>query len=364
MRAIYLGAILTGVATTMLGPLMPGFESRWDLDDAQGGLLFVAQFLTSVVSAAAVGVLAKRIGYWGVVAAALAVAALGVAGCASHSWPVVLASVGVYGAGLGILVPAANFGVAAVAQGDSARAVLWLNLFWSVGAVSAPALVATLGRAFLPSLAAAFLAMAIVVAAGGAGPRPAHLSTVVRAAGLPHLIFAAMLFLYVGSEASIAGWVSSYATRSAESRRFWAVLPSVFWGSILLGRLIAPNILHRVRPAVLAPWSLACALGGALLLVAGDGPLALLAGSSVSGLGLSPVFPIVVAAYADRTAGGSLGGLIFSAAGLGGATVPWVVGTVSTATGSLRMGLVTIVALIVAMLLLIRTAMPRSDRSS
>jgi len=39
----------------MLGPLMPGFEARWHLKDSEGGLLFVAQFIASVMTAATVG---------------------------------------------------------------------------------------------------------------------------------------------------------------------------------------------------------------------------------------------------------------------------------------------------------------------
>ena len=101
----------------MLGPLMPGFEARWHLDDSQGGLLFVAQFIASVAAAAAVGVLAKQFGYWRLVACGLAVAALGVAGCASGSWTVAVLSVAVYGCGLGVVVPAANLGVAAASRG-------------------------------------------------------------------------------------------------------------------------------------------------------------------------------------------------------------------------------------------------------
>lgn len=362
MRSIYLAAILNGIATTMLGPLMPGFESRWDLDDSQGGLLFVAQFLSCVLSAAATGWLARRLGYWRVVAGGLAVAALGVAGCVSHSWTVTLVSVAVYGCGIGVITPASNVGIAAAVEGDSSRTVMWLNLFWSVGAVGAAALVATLRGGFLPALSGAFLVIAVAVAFAGAGQRPARETATVKSRSVPHLIYALMLFLYVGAEQAIAGWVSLYATRSAASQSLWAVLPSVFWGSILLGRIVAPYLLSRVRASALAPWSLGFALGGTLLLVAGGGPMALLAGSSIIGLGFAPIFPLVVAAYADR-AGASASGLVFSAAGLGGATVPWLVGFVSTASGSLRMGLVTSIALVAAMLWLTRIAMPRSGRS-
>src|SRR5207248_162861 len=115
----------------------------------------------------------KRLGYWRLVAIGLAVAAVGVAGCASPSWTVAIFSVGVYGCGLGVVIPASNFGVAASATGDSARRVLWLNLFWSIGAVTAPALIASLKTAFLPCLAAAFVGSAILVAFRGTGPWPA-----------------------------------------------------------------------------------------------------------------------------------------------------------------------------------------------
>src|SRR3954454_4021075 len=145
----------------MLGPLMPGFEERWHLEDAQGGLLFVAQFLMSVLSAAATAGLARRLGYWRVVALGLAVAAVGVWGCAGRSWTVTLLSVGMYGCGIGVITPASNVGIASAAKGDSARPVMWLNLIWSIGAVGAPVLVALLKSWFLPSLSAACVLMAI-----------------------------------------------------------------------------------------------------------------------------------------------------------------------------------------------------------
>jgi fucose permease len=348
LRAIYLAAILNGIVSTMLGPLMPGFEARWNLDDAQGGLLFVAQFVAIVIASAVVASLARRFGYRATIAGGLALAALGVGGCASPSWSLAVAAIAVSGLAMGVAIPGSNLATAGAAQdGGSARRVLHLNMFWSIGAVTAPALVASMGEWFLPSLACAFGVMAVGVAVTGPRHRPVIEATVARA-GIPHLLFALMLFLYVGSESAIAGWASSYAMRSAESRQLWAVLPSVFWGSILLGRVVAPNVLHRVKPAAMAPWCLAIALLGATVLLADNGPAALLAGSTIAGLGLSPIFPVTVAAYADR-AGGSVSGLVFSAAGLGGAAVPAMVGVVSKASGSLRVGLATVLVLMAVM---------------
>jgi fucose permease len=274
----------------------------------------------------------------------------------------VLASVGIYGLGIGVITPASNVGLAAISKGESARPVMWLNLVWSVGAVGAPALVALLKGWFLPAVSAGFALVTVATAFAGTGARPGLDKTTAKSHPVPHALFAAMLFLYVGAEQAIAGWVSAYAHRSAGSERLWAVLPSVFWGSLLVGRMIAPNLPRRIRAGELARWALGIGLCGALLLVTGAGPLALLAGSSIAGLGFSPMFPLIVAGYADR-AGASASGLVFAAAGLGGAAVPWLVGMVSTATGSLRMALVSVIGLVLSMLWLTRIAMPRSGRS-
>jgi fucose permease len=61
--ALYAPFALAGIATTMLGPLMPALQARWKISDSLAGLLFTAQFLASVCSAALVGVLARRFGY-------------------------------------------------------------------------------------------------------------------------------------------------------------------------------------------------------------------------------------------------------------------------------------------------------------
>jgi len=62
---------------------------------------------------------------------------------------------------------------------------------------------------------------------------------------------------------------------------------------------------------------------------------------SAAGLGFAGIFPILVAwlvkAYGRNSR--RIGAIMFSFAGLGGATMPWLVGLTSTGTGSLRAGL-------------------------
>ncbi len=349
MKRIYAAFVLTGVATTMLGPLMPGFEAKWGLDDARAGLLFAAQFLASVVLSAAAPALGRWLGYRRAVAMGLALVAAGTAGCLTPSWPVALSAVALYGSGLGVAVTGSNLAVAAVSGGRSARGLLWLNMCWSIGAVAAPALVARLGAAFLPAVAAGFAALSLAVGVKGANPRFPPVSQSGEPAGLPHFRFALALFLYVGVETAVSGWISTYASRSAAGEGLWAVLPAVFWSAILAGRAASPLALHWLPPRMLAPMGLGLAMLGAVALLSGAGAGAMLAGSMMAGFGMAPVFPVVVAEYADLS-GGAASGFVFSAAGLGGAAIPAVVGAVSTASGSLRIGLAAAVVWIPAIL--------------
>ena len=96
----------------MLGPLMPGFEAKWNLDDAQAGLLFSALFAASVGLAAFSAVLGRLLGFRRVAAIGYALMMLGTLGCRTGSWQLALLSVGVVGCGLGMVVPASNLEVA------------------------------------------------------------------------------------------------------------------------------------------------------------------------------------------------------------------------------------------------------------
>jgi len=123
---------------------------------------------------------------------------------------------------------------------------------------------------------------------------------------------------------------------------FWVMTPSFFWGALLVGRATAPLLLRRTRETNLASAGLVLScLGIALLLVAHTmSPIVI--GAMLAGLGLSSVFPINISLisrwFGDE--GVRFGGVMFALAGLGGATLPWLVGLFSAQTGNLKAGLV------------------------
>jgi beta-galactosidase len=332
----------------MLGPLLPGLQARWGIGDARAGMLFAAQFLASVAASAGVGPLAKRFPYFRLIAAGLLLMAVGAAGLTSLPWPFPLLAVALYGCGLGLAIPAGNLQMAALHPGNSARSVMILNLTWCVGAVLAP-LVVTHAPLWTVSAACAGLAGLM-----GGGPRSSGEPVRDRPGGLSYrwAITALILFLYVGTENAVAGWVASLGARAASTRQLWSVLPAAFWAGILAGRAAAPGLLARMKPPGLVLAGLGGAFAGAALLLAQAGAAWTLAGTALCGLGLAPVFPLVVSQYADAEPAGAASGLIFSAAGLGGAAIPWMVGALSQATGSLRGAMGVVPGLVVAMAVL------------
>src|SRR5262249_10360324 len=138
MKRSFAAMALSGIATTMLGPLLPGLTARSGWTDAQSGVLFFAQFAASVVLAAAAGPLAVRCGYRPLIAVGLLMIAVACAGCAIAPPAMLALCVALNGCGLGLLIPAANWTAVQMNPGKSAASVMWMNLSWSVGSVVAP----------------------------------------------------------------------------------------------------------------------------------------------------------------------------------------------------------------------------------
>ena len=61
--ALFAGFILTGMACTMLGPILPVFIARWNLSDTEAGFFFTAQFAGSFLGVLLSSLLLSTRGY-------------------------------------------------------------------------------------------------------------------------------------------------------------------------------------------------------------------------------------------------------------------------------------------------------------
>jgi MFS transporter, FHS family, glucose/mannose:H+ symporter len=345
--------ILTGTVTTLLGPLLPVLVARWELDDARAGYLFTAQFVGSMLGVALSGRLVTRFGFARGLSAGLAAMAAGVGALGVVAWPQALVCVACYGVGLGITIPATNLLIADAKPERRAEALNILNLAWGIGAVAAPPAFAWFAArdrvdAFLFSVAASLVGiMAVHVSL----TRRVRAEAVREASGTPapavrwrspaFLVYGALFFVYVGTENALAGWIAAFAQR-LDAAPIAVSTSAFFWAGLLGGRAVAPLVFRRSREAVLVQGGLALAALGVALVLTAANLAGVMAGAAISGLGLSIVFPTTIAQLSQRFAGASApaAAAAFALAGLGGATVPWLVGFWSTAAGSLRAGLV------------------------
>jgi fucose permease len=348
---VHVAFVLTGVVTTFLGPLLPALAVRWRLADAQAGAFFTAQFTASIVGAGLTGLILPRRGFRFTLVMGYLLIAVGTRGLLSVEWRMALISTAVYGVGLGLVIPASNLMVSAASQRRRAAAVSVLNFCWGLGAVAAPLMVAaaerqgTLWRS-VATLALVLLLLAVVITivpAREAASPSLHPRSHWRSVSSGKLIVAvaAMFFLYVGIETSLSGWIATLMKRlPAGLAPGWLPAPTAFWGGLVAGRGIAPLVLRRFRERATAVTGLAATVLATGLLMVTSNRQWVLGAILTAGFGLAAVFPITVALLSrfgemeQRVAG-----LMFALAGLGGATVPWFVGLISTAYGSLQAAL-------------------------
>ena len=295
---LHVGFVAAGMATTLLGPVLPALAQRWGVSDALIGLAFTVQFLGTVSMSALSSALVIRLGGGRVMLAGFVLLAAGIGGLTVAPWGPGLAAILCYGFGLGLVLPTTNVLIAAASPGREASAVSLVNVSWSGGAVAWPVLVAYLGggqRVGLP-LAVLALLMAVMAtrlmlmarhgAADGFTPVSSAIASRVFSPGgqAPALqpdggrgtailvaTFSAMLFFYAGAESAIGGWVAEHVRRieGSGAGRQWTIAPMVFWAALALGRLLTPLVLRGLaEPRVLVS-ALTVVLAASTLLVSG-----------------------------------------------------------------------------------------------
>ena len=359
--------VITGLCTTMLGPMLPQLALRWRLSDFDAGYLFTAQFLASLVTSAASGVFISRLGYRWALFCSLVLMAVGVAMLDQKSWQVGMTAVCIYGAGFGLSSPTGNLWIAEMNPGRPAAALNLVNFSWGVGAVGAPLAIAALERSghvawTTYATTAAALTLCIWVASDKFSipltPKKAEAIPQTKSGqAIPEqertlrqrrefysgLVLCVLFFTYVGVETSIGGWIAVHARRlSVSGATFWAVVPAIFWGALLLGRASAPMLLRRIRQNKLAVAGLLLALAALVCILAAHSPEIIAVGAGLAGFGLASVYPINLALLSEwfGSKAPKVGSVIFPASGLGGAILPWMVGLASTYSGrGLRVGL-------------------------
>jgi FHS family glucose/mannose:H+ symporter-like MFS transporter len=357
--SVYAGFVLTGMVTTLLGPLLPVIASSVGRRPTELGSLFTAQFLSSTVGTLLAGVLVQRYGFRVPLSAGYALMGLGIALVLFAPWPWVLCAVGICGVGIGFVIPTSNMFMAEVSSNRSG-ALSRLNACWAGGAILFPLLIAAALRGH--SVGAAMLAGGAILLVWGVWmlfvDSPPASTEEIPVDGVEQRsnvkswgVIATLFFLYVGSENSVSGWIAAYS-RSVGLEHTWVLTPSLFWACLVAGRMIAPRVLRHASEYEVCLAGLGLSIAGGSVLARSQSPAWVVAGSAVCGLGFSAVYPIFIAAL-SRVLGGrsrNLTAAAFAISGIGAATLPWCIGALANATADMRWGLTVPVAGAVIML--------------
>jgi len=345
--------VLTGVATVIVGPVLPVFISRWGLDDSQAGLFFTVQFATSLGGVLLSGVLTSRWGFRPALLLGYLAISIGLGTLNASRHEAALLATALFGGGYGMVIPGTNLLVAESSGARSASLLSLLNFSWGIGAVAcSPLILLALRNHVLPALLMTYaiiggvFTLAFFFVPFVAEKRAESGASGAQAAAIPALwitvALAALFFLYVGMETSIGGWSAEHAKRLVKGTSLTTTLaPMFFYAGLTIGRALAPMALLHLRERQLVFAALGIASIGTTMVIASNTlPLAV-GGMALAGFGCASIYPIYIAWFSRwyGTAAHGLSSIMFSLASLGGAAVPWVVGLVSKQAGSLRIGL-------------------------
>src|SRR6266478_4208992 len=251
LAVLFVGFVLSGIATTIVGPILPVFIRRWGLDDGQAGLFPSIQFLAALAGTAVSGAWMAWRGYRPSLVAGYALMGFGLATINASTHGNALAAATALGFGYGLITPGTNLYVAEAGGARSASLLILLNFTWGAGAMACSPLIAVaLRNDRLPGLLIGYaifggmLALALLFARFGAEKheKPATTETAPVLVGRGVTVtMATLFFIYVCMETSIGVWAAEYSRRIANGiTNMTTLAPMFFYAGLTAGRGLAP----------------------------------------------------------------------------------------------------------------------------
>lgn len=270
------------------------------------GVLLSVYALGSLTSLIASSALADRVGKRPVVGASLLVIALGLI-LISLSKGAAALYLGLFLFGFGF-APTEGMSSALLGDENPNNASFWMNLAqagFGLGAIIGP-MIAMLYLAsnetfhglftLIGLLSLIFMVLVFLSArtAGNAvkntGEKTMNMFSVLKDRRMRFL--ALTIFLYLGYESVSPAYMKILFLRNGESEALAAGMISLFWGTMILGRLLGTQLTGKESKSI-PIFTVFVIIGSLLLITAGNTPLRVLAVGLV-GFGCGPVWPMLV----------------------------------------------------------------------
>ena len=351
------GFFLTGIATVLIGQVLPILARKLDIDDRQVGDFFIAQFAGSLFGTFASTWFARRSKFLPASVSGFILIAAGVLFLNFDSFPLCLGGFFLLGAGVGLTLPSLNMLTLEINRARPAAALNILNFFWGVGAILSQPFVDFLSRGTSIFFPTATLAVVFVAAAVVFNLIPREIEQNLKpdeddAEDAAHALpiwtnpiawtIAFFNFLHVGFESGMGGWLKTYTGRLGEEPI--AVLFSpilLYFLFFVVGRGIAPLFLRFLDENKLLFLNLLTILLGMVFILAAKDVLSLSIGASIAGFGTSSIFPTNLSRFSKifGTSATRRATPLFICGTLGAASTTWLIGFASFYFGDLRSGM-------------------------
>jgi fucose permease len=331
----------------MLGAIMPMLLSDYSMGYDKGGMLLSFHSMGSLLASFIAGILPSCLGRKNSIIMLSSAWVVGFLGILATRSPLILMVMFLFtGIGRGGINYNNNAIVNDIAEGDP-KALNLLHAFFAVGAFIAPFLtsfcvIIGLGWKFT-IVVVILLALAMVFFYGtiGIGNEKSNAGSRDRSKSLDFLrnadfyLSCGILFFNTGTEYAVNGWVVTYLKDAGimTTSLAQAVL-SMLWIAIIAGRLFCGYISKYVdKRDILLGSSIGTAVFFVLFMLLFN-VWAIIA--CIIGLGfcLSGIYPTAITNAGTAIKGSGLAmGILLSAAGLGGITMPYITGAVAEKAG-------------------------------
>lgn len=372
----FLAFISLGLPDGLLGVSWPSIRDGFGLPLDALGALVALQTLGYLTSSSLSGRILRVLHIGHVLTLSTLAAALALLGFAlTTSWTLLLA----FGVIAGLAGGAIDAGLNAYgARHFSARILNWLHAFFGLGTTLGPLIVTavlTSGNVWRWSyvivgcaqllLAATFFATRgrwterMPVGGAPSGTEAEHPTRAARSRDTLRrpIVWLVMgtFFAYAGAEFVVAQWSFTLLTlHRGESVATGGLLVSLYWGSLMVGRVLFGIVADRVPLVRTLSACLVTSVVGALLLWLEPTRSLSFMGLMLIGAAFAPIFAslvILTPGWVGREHADNAIGFQVAAAGLGGAALTATVGVVASAAGLATIG-ASIVALTLTLLVL------------
>lgn len=320
-------------------------EGAFGQTDVGLGLFYFVAAAAYAAGSVLGGIATERIGRKPVLvlAATLHAAGLIVLGLAP-GWSAIMAAGVVRSLGAGGIDGGVNSLIVDLFGGSRGRVLSFVHLFYAMGAVGAPFLLAfrsSFGLSWqlvVIATGVATVPVAVLLAVTDLAGGRRHVETDRRAAGssvlvLPMGVLAVAIGCYVAFSNGVSNWLVRFLESAPGGTATLAL--SLFWAGLMIGRLVSAGIADRfdhVKLAIAASAATSAAVFAAVLAPTPELSIALFA---VAGFTAGPVYPLIMAIGGERFPGRSaaMSGIL-SAAGIGGSLAyPPLMGVISVTAG-------------------------------